>query len=108
MNACIKFPYSKFEAFGTQYQYLCPKNSFRFKETQSLDEMLLGEYCEDIDEWAQGRCRGNHKLYVNTVGSYECNCSEGYKMNRTGDCVTLCTHVNCGHGICKESGNNGF
>jgi hypothetical protein len=103
LNAHIKFPYSNCEAFGTQYQCLYPKNSFRVRETQSL-----GEYYEAIDECAEGKCRGDHKLYVNNVGSYECNCSEGYKMNKTGDCATLYTNVNCEHGICKESGNNGF
>ncbi len=29
-------------------------------------------------------------------------------MNKTGDCVTLCSDVKCGYGVCKESGNNGF
>ncbi len=43
------------------YQCLCPKNSFRVRKTQSLGEMLLGEYCEDIDECADGKCRGDHR-----------------------------------------------
>jgi hypothetical protein len=78
-NAYIKFPYSKCEAFGTQYQCLCPKNSFRVRETQSLSEMLLGEYYEDIDECAEGKYRGDQKLCINIIGSYECSCREGYK-----------------------------
>jgi hypothetical protein len=29
-------------------------------------------------------------------------------MNKTGDCIRLCSNVNCEHRICKELGNNGF
>ncbi len=42
--------------------------------------MLLGEYCEDIDECADGKCR-DHKQCINTIGSYKCSCHEGYKKN---------------------------
>jgi hypothetical protein len=52
-----------------------------FRETQSLSEMLLSEYCEDIDKCADGKCRGDHKQCINTIGSYECSCREGYKKN---------------------------
>jgi hypothetical protein len=45
---------------------------------------------------------------VNTIRSNNCSCREGYKMNKTCDCITLCYDVNCGHRLCKESGNNGF
>jgi hypothetical protein len=93
--------------FGTQNQCLCLKNSFRVIENQSLGIMLWGEYCEDIDECAEGKCRRGHKMCVNTIGSYNCSC-ERYEMNRTGDCITLYSDVNCGHGVRKESGNNGF
>ncbi len=29
-------------------------------------------------------------------------------MNRIADCITLCSDVNCGHEVCRESANNGF
>ncbi len=70
--------------------------------------MLRREYCEDMDECAEGKCRGGHKVCVNTIGSYNCSCREGHKINNTGDCIKLCYDVNCGHGICKESGKKGF
>jgi len=95
----------------TQYECLCPKDTFRVTKTGSLG--LLGrdlrlEYCEDVDECAEGKCRGSNKTCINTIGSFECNCNKEYKMNATQDCVPVCSDVNCGHGVCKESGNNGF
>ena len=42
------------------------------------------------------------------MGNYECFCDKGYKMNKTEDCIAVCSDVNCNHGVCKESGNNGF
>ncbi len=43
--------------------------------------MLLSEYCEDIDKCDDGKCRRDHKQCINTIGSYECSCREGYKKN---------------------------
>jgi hypothetical protein len=70
--------------------------------------MLLGEYCEDIDECADGKCRGDHKQCINTISNYEFSCREENKKNSTGYCVTLCVDVNCGHRVCKESVINRF
>jgi len=77
-------------------------------QTESNIWIDTGTEMKNWNECAEGKCRENHKNCINTIGSYECNCSEGYKINSTGDCVTLCSDVNCGHGVCKQSGNNGF
>ncbi|XP_013404877.1 cysteine-rich with EGF-like domain protein 2 isoform X2 [Lingula anatina] len=45
--------------------------------------------CTDIDECAaEDKCKGEHEVScTNTVGSYTCNCEEGYEQSGDGRCT---------------------
>ncbi|VDK78599.1 unnamed protein product [Gongylonema pulchrum] len=43
--------------------------------------------CEDVDECLEeGRCGGEHSKCINTEGSYDCTCEEGFVKNSNGAC----------------------
>ncbi|TMS39397.1 hypothetical protein L596_005928 [Steinernema carpocapsae] len=43
--------------------------------------------CKDIDECLEGdKCAGEHETCNNTVGSYSCECTTGYKKNAENVC----------------------
>ena len=54
-----------------------------------MDKFVLTYLCSlcintDIDECRASPCQHG---CVNTVGSYRCTCSEGFRATRTGHCV---------------------
>ncbi|UMM29391.1 hypothetical protein L5515_011773 [Caenorhabditis briggsae] len=49
--------------------------------------MIEGEGCQDVNECSnQSACTKDHEVCVNTIGSYQCDCEEGYKKDDEGKC----------------------
>jgi hypothetical protein len=59
--------FTKCESIGKRFQCLCPKSLFLVRETQSLSGSLRREYCEDIDECSEEKCRRDHKVCDNII-----------------------------------------
>lgn len=49
--------------------------------------MDVEEGCKDIDECLEdGKCTKDNEKCVNTIGSYRCECGEGYRRNKDQEC----------------------
>lgn len=114
MNYYSKYsPYSECHSIGTsQYECLCRKG---FKvvsvevDKKPNGDHILREYCEDIDECAEGLCKGDKKICINIVGSYKCYCDKGYKFDNTSTkCVHVCDDSECRNGECVQVGDDGY
>ncbi|PHJ18949.1 calcium binding egf domain-containing protein, partial [Cystoisospora suis] len=57
-----------------------------WKGYQSAGGGRPGSNCVDIDECAGNVCPANSTC-VNTPGSYECNCNEGFEKGENNDCI---------------------
>lgn len=45
------------------------------------------EGCKDVDECLEeNKCPKSNERCINLVGSYRCECSEGYKRNKDQEC----------------------
>ena len=45
------------------------------------------EGCKDVDECLEnGKCTKNNEACVNTIGSFRCECAEGYRRNGQQEC----------------------
>ncbi|CAH1775918.1 unnamed protein product [Owenia fusiformis] len=48
-----------------------------------------GRECFDDDECGLGACDRRVSICINTDGSYECECKDGFRMNEAGKCVDI-------------------
>lgn len=74
-------------AFITEWGYVVRRNShcllqlsFRYIAENQNDYLL------DINECSEAECPLNSEC-VNTIGSFECKCNNGYSMNEDNECV---------------------
>ncbi|CDI98385.2 fibrillin [Echinococcus multilocularis] len=75
-----------------------PKIGDRFKCPPGYEFRNDMNGCEDVNECEEGVLEGSHYMAacpksgqqcINTGGSYECNCKQGFQKTRDGECVDI-------------------
>ncbi|GIY39774.1 matrilin-3, partial [Caerostris extrusa] len=101
----------KIEGKGFNYECSCSPGFESFNTYLPLsDSNTVIHHCNDINECLQQKACPNRTRCLNTYGSYECVCQNGFRPPtdksdpKISNCVEVCHSKVCKHGKCEVLG----